>query len=356
MVLALVALALNGLVAVPASAGPAVEPPIRVWLTGDTDALFFRTGDPVRVLFRSADDAHVVVLRADANGKVSVLFPTDPEDMNLVRGETTYEVLGRGQSRAFVVDETSGTGIVLAATTNRPIPVGRFARKDSAGGWDYGAIDAARNGRPGRDGLIEIAKVLAGDGHLDYDITAYVVGAQPPPIAQNNPPPLEGERAPLPGTYDVLPYQQPETQSYQSFYDQFAYSLGYAYPYMYAYPAYYDGYGSVYGRGSRRHTHAGFVPCQFFCYPGSPTALVDFAHVPAGGNTGTGLFIGRGDPAQYLAVPPPPQAHVPTYIPKPTPPAPSPRSKAQAGSGRRQHERWAPSMCALLVELPRPSP
>src|SRR6266480_1149170 len=70
-------LSLAGSALAPATAASARvvsdDPPIKVWLNHDN---YYR-GDKARVNARLADDGYVVVLRADADGRVRVLFPLD---------------------------------------------------------------------------------------------------------------------------------------------------------------------------------------------------------------------------------------------------------------------------------------
>src|SRR5690348_17574771 len=93
------------------------DPPVKVWLNNDNN---FRRGDKARVNARLADDGYVVVLRADADGRVRVLFPLDPGDDAFVRGGETIEVRGRGDREAFYIDEHEGSGLVLAARSATP--------------------------------------------------------------------------------------------------------------------------------------------------------------------------------------------------------------------------------------------
>src|SRR5216117_1928370 len=89
----------------PSRVTPPVAPPrdlpVHVWLNFH----ILRRAGPARVFLRASDDGYVVVLRADAAGKVSVLFPLDPGDDNFVRGGQTIEVRSRGDLAAFFVDE-----------------------------------------------------------------------------------------------------------------------------------------------------------------------------------------------------------------------------------------------------------
>jgi hypothetical protein len=271
------------------------QPPIRVWLSTPRSDIYVRTGDPVRVLFRSAEDGYVLILRINAEGKVQMLFPGDPGDTAPVPGGGTYEVLGRGQPESFVVDESDGNGFVLGAWSSRPFRLERFARKDSAGGWDYSAINAlaerARREAP-RSALVHLARVIAEDSAFEYDLTAYTVANQPAVIAEA-PPPYEDERQAPPQN------QMPETVPPDY------------YPPTYPYPYVAEYYQPAYDAGGHHH-HRGFVPCEWQCYPGSPNTLVGFGDGRRGASTGTGLIIGRGDPAGYLAVPQKPKTKVVT--------------------------------------------
>src|SRR6266487_2371084 len=115
----MLALMLSMLVPAPPGAGAvrSDDPPIRVWLNQDS---YFLQGDKARVNVKLADDGYVVVLRADAEGRVRVLFPLDPGQDDFVRGGDKIEVRGRGDREAFYVDDREGQGVVLAARAGRP--------------------------------------------------------------------------------------------------------------------------------------------------------------------------------------------------------------------------------------------
>src|SRR5690349_11000038 len=112
------------------------DPPVKVWLNNDNN---FRRGDKARVNVRLAEDGYVVVLRADADGRVRVLFPLDPTDDDFVRGHETIEVRGRGDREAFYVDDRQGSGIVFVARAVAPFKFDEFVRGDH---WDYRVLDA----------------------------------------------------------------------------------------------------------------------------------------------------------------------------------------------------------------------
>ena len=58
-----------------AAHGPAGDPPVRLWLSSHGDYAY---GARAKVHARAAQDGYLVVLHADADGRVHVLFPIDP--------------------------------------------------------------------------------------------------------------------------------------------------------------------------------------------------------------------------------------------------------------------------------------
>ncbi|SRR6266567_1904179 len=168
MLLALVALSSTLL---PAVALRSDDPPVHVWL--DPDA-YVTTGDRMRVHLRAAADGYVIVLRADAQGRVRVLFPLDPTDDAFVRGGKTFEVRSRGDREAFSVDDASGTGTVLAAWSASPFKTDAYALN---GHWDYRVLAAQRVADDPEAGLVDLANSMAGDNHFDYDVATYTLGS-----------------------------------------------------------------------------------------------------------------------------------------------------------------------------------
>src|SRR2546427_596730 len=148
------------------------DPPVKVWLNHDN---YFQRGDKARVNVRLADDGYLIVLRADAEGRVRVLFPIDPSDDAFVRGGETIEVRGRGDREAFYVDDREGSGVVLAARSATPFKFDAFVRGDH---WDYRVLDVRDAGDDKEAALVDIAQRMIPDGHFDYDATSYVVSAQ----------------------------------------------------------------------------------------------------------------------------------------------------------------------------------
>jgi len=147
------------------------EPRIKVWLNHDD----YRRGDKARVNVKVAEDGYLIVLRADAEGRVRVLFPLDPSDDAFGRGGETIEVRGRGDREAFYVDEREGTGLVLAARSAVPFKFDEFVRGDH---WDYRVLDARQAGDDKEAALLDIVQRMTPDGHFDYDDVKYYVSSQ----------------------------------------------------------------------------------------------------------------------------------------------------------------------------------
>jgi hypothetical protein len=146
------------------------DPPIRVSLNSDNT---FVRGERVRVHVVAAQDGYVVVLRADADGHVRILFPLDPSDDAFTRGDREFEVRSRGDHEAFTADD-DGTGMVLAAWSAIPFTYDGLVRGDH---WDYRALSAQQSGDDKEAALVEMVQGMAGSGHFDYDVATYAVHA-----------------------------------------------------------------------------------------------------------------------------------------------------------------------------------
>src|SRR5438046_9276121 len=93
------------------------DPPVKVSLNNDN---YFEPGDKARVEVKLAEDGYLLVLRADAQGRVRVLYPLDPSDDTFVRGRRTIAVRGRRAREAFFIDGKGDTGVGLAARSGAP--------------------------------------------------------------------------------------------------------------------------------------------------------------------------------------------------------------------------------------------
>ncbi len=145
------------------------DPPIEVWLSKRD----VRLGDRVRVHARTDTDGYLVVLHAEPDGRVRVLFPLDPGQDNFVRGGEKYELRGRGDRDAFRVYTSDGIGTVYAAFSRDPFTFDGLVRADH---WDYGLPDTWRLADDGEAELTNLAQRMASGVYFDYDFVEYDVG------------------------------------------------------------------------------------------------------------------------------------------------------------------------------------
>ena len=145
------------------------EPRVLVWL--DADARYER-GDHARTFVRAAYDGYLVVLHADADNRVRVLFPLDPVHDNFVRGAENLELRGRGDRDAFLIEERAGNGIVLAAWSPDPFRFQPFMRGDH---WDYRVLTPEQRDDP-EAALLDVVHAMADGRPFDYDAVPYIVG------------------------------------------------------------------------------------------------------------------------------------------------------------------------------------
>jgi hypothetical protein len=171
MLAPLLLLASHALIASPAGNAPADDPPIRVWFNYDGN---YGYADRAKVYAKSAEGGYLIVLRADAAGRVRVLFPLDPKDDHRIAAGKKYELKGRGGREAFIADDSAGHGTVLAAFSSTPFRVDRFARD---GHWDLRALSGGQGSEDDAEsvlrGLVEQMKP-AGEQFV-YAVATYVV-------------------------------------------------------------------------------------------------------------------------------------------------------------------------------------
>ena len=141
------------------------DPPIQVKLSDD----YFARGDHARVRVKAAENGYLIVLRQDANGRVRVLYPLDPDDDAKIRGGKQFEVRSRGD--AFTVDDREGSGVVLAAWSEEPFHFDEFSRN---GHWDYRALAADSTGADSEAALLDLVERMT-DAHYKYDVVNYTV-------------------------------------------------------------------------------------------------------------------------------------------------------------------------------------
>lgn len=146
------------------------DPPVRISLSSSG---YYYQGDRAKVRVRVADDGYLLVLRADADGRVRVLYPLDPGDDDFVRGGKEFELRGRGDRESFYVDDVRGNGTVLAARSSSPFRFDQFVRGDH---WDYRVLTSDRIHDDPEAGLLDIVDQMADSTHYDYDVVNYTVG------------------------------------------------------------------------------------------------------------------------------------------------------------------------------------
>src|SRR2546422_2131414 len=225
-------------------AAKAGDPPVQVWLNHND----YARGDRAKVYARTQQDGYLVVLRADADGRVRVLFPLAPGDDNFVRGDNELEIRGRGDREAFPVDENPGTGAVLAAVSHDPFKFDQYVRGDH---WDYRVLGQQRVSDDPEAGLLDVVRQMAGGGGpADFGCELATSAVE----SSNRSRPYTSSY--YDSYYDPFGYACFGCGSY---YPRYGFGVGFGYGYGYGYcdPFFYDpfcspfyfGYGSYYPRG-----------------------------------------------------------------------------------------------------------
>jgi hypothetical protein len=145
------------------------DPPVHVWLNSNGK---YDLGDQAKVYARAAETGYLVVLRADPAGQVRIVFPIDPRDDNRVEAGKKYELKGRGGEPAFMANDTTGHGTVLAAVASTPFRFDEFVQN---GRWDLDALSDGVAGKDPEAGLLAtVQRMLPTDAHFDFDFATYV--------------------------------------------------------------------------------------------------------------------------------------------------------------------------------------
>jgi hypothetical protein len=198
------------------------DPRIQVWLDSEAE---YERGDYARVYVRAGYDGYLLILHADPEGRVRVLFPVDPGLDDFVRGGETLEVRGRGDRDAFLVDERTGSGVVVAAWSEYPFRFSPFVLGDH---WDYRAIAPGGLGDDFEAGLLDIVHSMSEDQRFSYDAIQYIVGR--PAYDRSN-------------TSVAVVYEQPAIDWHLGLHtgwrSGFSFSIGFGSPFFYD-PWYYD--------------------------------------------------------------------------------------------------------------------
>jgi Domain of unknown function (DUF4384) len=254
------------------SARVADEPAVRVTLNSQN---VFDAGDRARVRVRVRDDAYLVVLRADPDGRVTVLYPGTPADDDYVHGGEEFDVRSHSSDGSFVVAATRGQGMVYAAVSKDPFKFDQFASSGAA--WNPSAFPDSARGQNAEGVLTDIVQAMSSSGgRFDYDLVNYTVtsardrarGAyeysEGPPADS-----YDGYAAPFYGYYGYGPYCDPWVcgPGYGFAYNPWLYSpWGYS-PFGFGFGS---GFGFGFGGGFGFGFGGGFFPGRFAFFGGHP--------------------------------------------------------------------------------------
>jgi hypothetical protein len=151
-----------------AQAASGDDPAIQIWISSDRR---FLPGEHAKVQVRTREDGYLLVLHADPDGHLRVLFPIDPKDDNFVRGGRKYEIRGRGGRESFTADDRTGRGTVYAAVSHDPFSFDPFVLGDH---WDYRTMAPQRLSSDPEPELNDLVRRMV-DGSFDYDVLTYDV-------------------------------------------------------------------------------------------------------------------------------------------------------------------------------------
>jgi hypothetical protein len=137
-----------------------------------------RRSDRVGVFFETDEDGYVTLFRIDTDGRIRMLFPSQPWDDNFAVGGRRYRVphpYGSSNRYTFAVDDYPGVGYLVAVLSRDPFDFDRYVRNDH---WEYRAV--AHEGRVTGDPYVaadEIVEQLLPPGYTMYgiDILPYFV-------------------------------------------------------------------------------------------------------------------------------------------------------------------------------------
>jgi hypothetical protein len=222
------------------------EPAVRVTLNSQN---VFDPGDRARVRVHVRDDSYLVVLHAQPNGMVQVLYPTNPGDDNFIHANTDVDVQGSGMDASFVVANTRGSGTVYAAVSKDPFHFDAFSN-----GAQWAANDLPDTARAATaEGVLTdvVQRMATPGGRFDYDLVTYTVTPHRGPPASTY---AYAEPAPDWGPYGPYyddwydPWYGPGFGFYAGGPWGWGYSPWFYNPWYYA-PGFYGGFGLGIGFG-----------------------------------------------------------------------------------------------------------
>ncbi len=153
-------------------------PIVKVWMEGSN---LYSYGAPVRVWFNVSQDAYVIVARVDANGHLTLLYPSSRTQSSGVEGGRDIQVRGRRGVASFYATDRMGGGFVFAMASYDPFDLSRLALRD----FDR-YVTGTYVGRPSRVYIGDPHRVItrfaslvnyADDSPFDYSVEYYNVDA-----------------------------------------------------------------------------------------------------------------------------------------------------------------------------------
>lgn len=174
--------------------------PVRLFV----DQSRYAPGAEGHVRVQIGKDGYLLVLYAQPDGHVDVAFPLDPDVSDRVVADTEIEVLTRGGTSSFTVEDSSGSGTWYAAIASKPFRLRSIAVN---GHWDYRVVPRIESTANTESELTSFVEGIA-SGRFDYDIVSFVIdtaatrassSAQGTPVAGNpSPPPVAAGPPPGP--------------------------------------------------------------------------------------------------------------------------------------------------------------
>ena len=141
----------------------------------------FSYGEPVRVWFNVSQDAYVIVARVDANGHLTLLYPSSRTMSSGVEGQRDIPIRGRRGAASFYATDRMGGGFVFAMASYDPFDLSRLGLRD----FDR-YVTGTYVGRPSRVYIGDPHRVItrfasmvsfSDDSPYDYAVEYYQVDA-----------------------------------------------------------------------------------------------------------------------------------------------------------------------------------
>ncbi len=91
---------------------------VDIWTDKDDGSNYYE-GDDITIYFRASRDCYVTIYDLDTRGNVNLLFPADPRDRNLIRGDEIYMIPDRGDNYQLTLEGPPGNETIqIVATTD----------------------------------------------------------------------------------------------------------------------------------------------------------------------------------------------------------------------------------------------